>query len=82
MDQLLNQYASSSDFNTQKQIIMQIEKIFVDQQPWVPTLTAPRWFEYTTTHFTGWPDQDNPYATGAPYAFPDNEIVVSHLTPA
>jgi peptide/nickel transport system substrate-binding protein len=82
VDQLLNQYASSSDFNTQKQIIMQIEKIFVDQQPWVPTLTAPRWFEYTTTHFTGWPDQDNPYATGAPYAFPDNEIVVSHLTPA
>lgn len=81
VDKLLDQYASTSDATTQKQYIMQIEDIFAQDLPWIPTLTAPRWFEYTTTHFTGWPSQDNPYAVGSGYSFPDNEIVLTHLTP-
>jgi peptide/nickel transport system substrate-binding protein len=81
-DQLLSQYAQTNDPATQKQIIANIEKMFVQQLPYIPIAAGPRWFEYSTLHYTGWPTQDNAYATGSPYSAPDNEIVVMHLTPA
>jgi peptide/nickel transport system substrate-binding protein len=64
-DQLLNQFAASSDQNVQKQAIMGLEKIFVEQVPTLPLLDAPYWFEYSTARFTGWPSKDNPYTTAA-----------------
>ncbi|QBD76968.1 ABC transporter substrate-binding protein [Ktedonosporobacter rubrisoli] len=65
-DRLLNQYATTSDPEVQKQAIQGLEKIFVEQLPTIPLLDAPTWFEYNTQHFTGWPDKSNPYATTYP----------------
>lgn len=83
-DQLLQQYASSTDPNVQKQALYGIEKIIVEQVPIVPLLGAVEFFEYTTTNWTGWPTPDNPYAIGSAYNRPpgDNEQVILHLTPA
>lgn len=83
-DQLLNQYASTSDPNVQKQALYGIEKIMVEQLPVIPLLGAVEFFEYTTAHWDGWPTPDNPYAIGSAYNRPpgDNEQVVLHLTPA
>jgi peptide/nickel transport system substrate-binding protein len=83
-DQLLNQYASSTDPNVQKQALFGIEKIIVEQLPIIPLLGAIEFFEYTTVNWTGWPTPDNPYAIGSPYNRPpgDNTQVILHLTPA
>lgn len=83
-DQLLNQYATSTDPNVQKQALFGIEKIIVNQLPIIPLLGAIEFFEYTTVNWTGWPTPDNPYAIGSPYTRSpgDNSQVILHLTPA
>lgn len=80
-DQLLNQYASTTDSSTQKQAIQGVEKVFVNNQPFIPLWTGADYDEYTTTHFTGWPDQSNPYSSGSPNTAPDYEQVILHLQP-
>lgn len=80
-DQLLQQYASTTDPTVQKQAILGLEKIYMTQLPTIPLVQAPAWFEYRTANFTGWPTQDNPYALGSPYQAPDEEVVIMHLTP-
>ena len=81
-DQLLNQYASTTDQTVQKQAIQGIEKVFVDNQPFIPLWTGADYDEYSTRNFTGWPDQDNPYSSGSPNTAPDYEQVILHLQPA
>lgn len=81
MDSLLSQYAKSSDSSQQTQLIYQMENLFYQQMPVVPLLDAANWDEYSTLHYTGWPDASNPYAQGPTYSAPDNEIVITHLVP-
>lgn len=82
-DQLLAQYASTSDPATQKQAIQGLTDIMAKQLPVIPVLDAVQFFEYTTTHWTGWPTAQNPYAIGSSYqlAAGDNEQVILHLQP-
>jgi peptide/nickel transport system substrate-binding protein len=81
LDSLLQQYASTSDSSQQAQLINQMEDIFASQLPVIPLLNAANWFEYSTLHYTGWPDAQHPYALGPTYDAPGNEIVVTHLVP-
>lgn len=80
-DQLLNQYASTTDEATQKQAIAGIQKTFVENQPFIPLWTGADYDEYTTRNFTGWPDTSNTYASGSPNTAPDCEQVILHLQP-
>lgn len=82
-DQLLAQYASTSDPNVQKQAIQGLTNIMADQLPVITVLDAIQFFEYTTVNWAGWPTPDNPYAIGSAYnlAAGDNEQVLLHLTP-
>jgi peptide/nickel transport system substrate-binding protein len=50
------------------------------QLPVIPMFYGVAWDEYNTTHFTGWPDASNQYATGEPDG-PQNEYTVLQLTP-
>ena len=81
-DRLLTQYEASSDPNAQKQAIAGIEDIMVSQLPVLPLTVNVYWDEYTTKNWTGWPDANNAYDSGAPYNMPDAENVILHLTPA
>jgi peptide/nickel transport system substrate-binding protein len=80
-DKDLNQYASTSDPAIQKQAIEGIEQVFVANQPFIPLWTGADYDEYSTRNFTGWPDQNNPYASGSPNTGPDCEQVILHLQP-
>ncbi len=83
-DQLLNDYASTSDPTRQQNDIMQLTDIMVNELPVIPVLDAVQFFEYTTVHWVGWPTPQNLYAVGSAYSLPagDNEQVILHLTPA
>lgn len=80
-DNLIQQYAQTSDPATQKNLIDQMETLFNQQMPVVPLLNAANWYEYSTKHYTGWPSQSSPYALGPTYDAPGNEIIVTHLQP-
>jgi peptide/nickel transport system substrate-binding protein len=83
-DNLLNQYAATSDPAKQKAAIQGLTKIMAEQLPVIPLLDAVQFFEYSTKHWTGWPTPQNPYAVGSSYQLPagDNEQVILHLIPA
>jgi peptide/nickel transport system substrate-binding protein len=74
-DQLLAQYAGSPDKTVEQQAIAGLEKIMVEQLPAIPLMEGAVWYEYSTARFVGWPDENNQYAEGAPWDFPDAEIV-------
>jgi peptide/nickel transport system substrate-binding protein len=78
-DKLLEQYARSPDQSVQQQALSGLQKIMVEQLPTIPLIYGATWYEYSTTHFVGWPDEQHPYAVPAPYAAPDEEIVVLNL---
>jgi len=80
-DAALAQYASSNDPATQQQALDQIEQIMVQQVPAIPLVYGATWYEYTTTHVSGWPTASNPYAMPAPFAYPDDEVVAMNLHP-
>jgi peptide/nickel transport system substrate-binding protein len=81
-DQLLSQYAGTADSATQQQAIQGLEKYMVDQVPAVPLIYGSTWYEYSTARFSGWPDQNNPYAVPAPWSYPDVGVVAQNLRPA
>jgi peptide/nickel transport system substrate-binding protein len=79
-DALFNQYSAASS-SQQVQIIHQIEKVMVDQIPFIPVTEGVLWYQYDTTAIGGWPTQADPYAQTSPYEFPDNGVVLTHLYP-
>jgi len=46
----------------------------------VPLFSGPEWGAYNDTRFTGWPTQDNPYATLSVRA-PSTVLVLTSLEP-
>lgn len=78
-DTLIQQYAQTSDAATQKGLVNQMQELFAQQMPVVPLLNAANWYEYSTQHYTNWPDQSTPYALGPTYDEPGGEIIVTHL---
>ena len=78
-DALLTQYATSTDPSVQQQALSGLEKIMVEQLPSIPLVYGATWNEYSTAKFTGWPAATNPYASPAPFDFPDAEIVALNL---
>ncbi|MFJ6214203.1 ABC transporter substrate-binding protein [Streptomyces sp. NPDC092296] len=77
----LNQYANAADDATRTDALNKLEKIMVEQVPVVPTSAAPIGAEYSTKHWTGWPDESNPYGPPQPTQ-PNSLDVVLHLKPA
>ncbi len=78
-DNLLAQFSGTTDLATQKQAMAGLEQIMVEQLPFISVAVSPFWNEYSTSRFTGWPTPSNQYAILAPYAYPDNEIVLLNL---
>jgi peptide/nickel transport system substrate-binding protein len=81
-DSLLNQYASSTDPQVQRQALEGLQQIMVEQLPSIPLTAEPYWYEYSTAKFVGWPDEQHPYAAPGTAEYPDIEIVLLNLQPA
>jgi peptide/nickel transport system substrate-binding protein len=65
-DDLLAQWAATSDLTKQKDLAQQLMKVFADEAPIIPLWAGPVLFEYSTKNITDWPDASNPYALGMP----------------
>ena len=79
-DGLFDRYAASNH-SEQVQIIHQIQRIMVNDMPFIPTTEGVDWYQYDSSNIGGWPTESNPYAQPSPYSFPDNGQVVTHLYP-
>jgi peptide/nickel transport system substrate-binding protein len=79
---LLNEYAATTSPATQQSIMDQVQQVMLSQVPYIPVVEAVDWYQYDTANFTGWPTGSDPYAQPSAYAFPDDEQVLLHLSPA
>ena len=80
-DSLLDQYGATTDLATQKQIIGQLEQIMLTQVPVIPVTESVDWYQYDTSHLSGWPTPQNQYALPSIFQFPDWGQVLLHLQP-
>ncbi|MCC2031591.1 ABC transporter substrate-binding protein [Microbacterium sp. BWT-G7] len=62
-DALLAQFAATSDDAQQQSIMNDLQALFSDVAPVVPLFPGPEFGAASTLRFTGWPTEDNPYAT-------------------
>lgn len=81
-DALLSSFASTLDPDQQQAALDGLEQIMVEKLPVIPMLQSPNWFQYNTERWEGFPTEEDPYALGAPFQFPDNLLVITSLTPA
>ncbi|RMB57253.1 ABC transporter substrate-binding protein [Tessaracoccus antarcticus] len=62
----LNAYASSSTEEERTTALGVMQTAFVEDIPAIPLGAHPLLGEYNTRNYVGWPDADNPYASGDP----------------
>jgi len=80
-DALFSQFQQTIDSGKQHALVNQMQRLFVQNMPSIPLIINPVWYEYNTTHFTGFPTQSNYYVNAAPYTTPDRLIVMTTLKP-
>lgn len=82
-DSQLDQFASTTDFARQKQIVAQLQQIFADEAPVLPLWPAPLTIIYNTAHFTDWPSAENPYAAAMVQGnlYPEQLIIMTTIKP-
>lgn len=79
-DALLKQFAQSADEKTQHDIVNQLQALYNADAPVAPLFPGPEWGAYTDVRFTGWPTEQNPYATLATRS-PTTVLVLTSLKP-
>jgi peptide/nickel transport system substrate-binding protein len=77
----LNAYANATDDTSRAAAMAQVEKVFVDQMPMIPTSAGNLGAEFSSKHWNGWPSAEDPYAAPQPTRWGMLDTVL-HLTPA
>jgi peptide/nickel transport system substrate-binding protein len=78
---LLAQFRQTTDTAMQHRIVDRLQKIQLDQFPFIPVMIAATWYTYSTKYFTGWPTPSNYYALGGPGYYPDELKVLTTVVP-
>jgi peptide/nickel transport system substrate-binding protein len=77
--QLLAQFRKTLDVKKQKQIVYQLERIFLDNLPFISLFIGPRWSTYSTKYFVGWPTPKDPYTDPIFTTFPDVTVALTRI---
>jgi len=78
---LLAQFRRTLDVKKQKQIVNQLQKIFLDNYPFIPLFIGPQWSTYSTKYFVGWPSWKNRYTQPIFNQYPDNTVTLTRIRP-
>jgi peptide/nickel transport system substrate-binding protein len=79
-DGLLGEFAATADEDAQHDVVDALQAEFDAQAPVIPLFPGPEWGAYTDARFTGWPTEENPYATLSTRA-PTTVLVLTTLEP-
>jgi peptide/nickel transport system substrate-binding protein len=80
-DELLDQFAATTDEAEQMEIAAQLQMIYVENAPGIPLFPGPNWGEFSTLRFTDFPSAENPYAKLAGYENPERLIQLTTIKP-
>jgi peptide/nickel transport system substrate-binding protein len=79
-DDLLNQFAATSDDAEQQTIANQLQQLFADSAPAVPLFPGPQWGEFNTQRFEGFPSEEDPYCLLSTWEW-ERGIVLTTIKP-
>lgn len=79
-DALLDEFAATFDEEEQRAVATELQARFAELAPVVPLFPGPEWGEYLDSRFTGWPTEDDPYATLSNRS-PTTVLVLTSLRP-
>ena len=79
---LLKQFKSTFDPAKQKKLVYQMEKIFLDDMPYISLFVGPRWSAYSTKYFVGFPSWTNQYVDPIFSTWTQVEKILWSLRPA
>jgi peptide/nickel transport system substrate-binding protein len=77
---LLDEFAATADEAKQKDLMNQIQQVFVDEFPAIVMYPGPQWGQYNSKRFTGFPNEDDPYCVLSTYDHA-RLIVMQKITP-
>jgi peptide/nickel transport system substrate-binding protein len=80
MDELLEAF-DRADLTEQHRLAIELQRLFVEHAPVIPLFPGPECGEYNDRHFTGFPDEKNPYGPLASYVEPGNLLVMTEIRP-
>ncbi|EOZ5529235.1 ABC transporter substrate-binding protein [Vibrio metschnikovii] len=82
LDRLLNSFYKTADRNEQLAIAHKIQKIIAENQVTAPVLSGAWMYQYNTTRFTGWWNEENPKGRPSIWAgIPERLLHVLDLKP-
>lgn len=79
-DELLVQFAATSDEAEQAEISAQLQQLYAERAPAVPLFPGPQWGEFNTRRFEGFPSDEDPYALLSTYST-ERGIVMTTVRP-
>jgi peptide/nickel transport system substrate-binding protein len=79
---LLRQFKQTFDPAKQKKLVYQMEKIFLDDMPYISLFVGPRWSAYSTKYFEGFPSWTNQYVDPIFSTWTQVEKILWSLRPA
>jgi len=80
-DRLLATLSRTRDDELTREIVYQLQDLFVEEAPAIPLFPGPSWGEFNTRQFTGFPTAENPYAPLTPNWAPQTLLVLTELAP-
>jgi peptide/nickel transport system substrate-binding protein len=80
-DTLLEQFAATSDDAEQKSIVVELQKLYVENAPAIPLFPGPQWAEFNSMRFTDYPSADNPYTIPSTYSNTERLILMTTIKP-
>jgi peptide/nickel transport system substrate-binding protein len=80
-DDLLDQFAATSDPEEQKQIVNEMQMAYATEAPAIPLFPGPAWGQYNDSRFTGFPNEEDPYAILSNYEPGERLLVMVRLEP-
>ncbi len=78
-DALLEQFVATADMAEWEAIVDELQMAYVENVVTVPLFPGPRWYEYTTHRFTGWPTEDDYYSMGSPWCDQCRRVVLTRI---
>jgi peptide/nickel transport system substrate-binding protein len=81
-DELLRKFEVTNDPEERRTLNHRLQALFVELAPSLPLFPGPSWGESSSVRFSGFPDEQNPYARLAPFQDePEPLLVLLELQP-
>lgn len=74
---LLDAFTQTNDLDEQKEIIAEVQMVAAEEMPYIAVFNNPLWYQFNTSRFTGFFDNENP--VGNPVVHANNPMRVLHL---